>query len=114
MEYILLYKFSPTMNFMYCYIILYIFIYIIYIFILYYTIYIYIISISSLHQVLIFFPSLCYIWSSCNKENNKIPFLMQKMSLKLWVNSKGILTALVTGKSDDEEMKKGVHAGRYV
>ena len=28
-------------------------------------------------------------------------------------NSKGILTALVTGISDDEEMKKGVRAGRY-
>ena len=31
----------------------------------------------------IFFPSFCYIWSSCNKEKNKPPFLMQKMSLKL-------------------------------
>ena len=28
-------------------------------------------------------------------------------------NSKEILTALVTGISDDEEMKKGVRAGRY-
>ena len=35
----------------------------------------------------IFFPSFCYIWSSCNKEKNKPPFLMQKMSLKLRVNS---------------------------
>ena len=34
----------------------------------------------------IFFPSFCYIWSSCNKEKNKPPFLMQKMSLKLRVN----------------------------
>ena len=33
----------------------------------------------------IFFPSFCYIWSSCNKEKNKPPFLMQKMSLKLRV-----------------------------
>ena len=34
----------------------------------------------------IFFPSFCYIWSSCNKEKNKPPFLMQKMSLNLRVN----------------------------
>ena len=35
----------------------------------------------------IFFPSFCYIWSSCNKEKNKPLFLMQKMSLKLRVNA---------------------------
>ena len=35
----------------------------------------------------IFFPSFCYIWSSCNKEKNKPPFLMQKMSLKLRVKT---------------------------
>ena len=34
----------------------------------------------------IFFPSFCSIWSSCNKEKNKPPFFMQKMSLKLRVN----------------------------
>ena len=35
----------------------------------------------------IFFPSFCYIRSSCNKEKNKLPFLMQKMSLKLRVKT---------------------------
>ena len=35
----------------------------------------------------IFFPSFCYIWSSCNKEKNKPLFLMQKMSLKLRVKA---------------------------
>lgn len=28
-------------------------------------------------------------------------------------SSKGILTALVTGESDDKEVKKGIHAGKY-
>ena len=42
----------------------------------------------------IFFPSFCYIWSSCNKEKNKPPFLMQKMSLKLRAKRVPILANL--------------------
>ena len=42
-------------------------------------------NLQSSLSVFIFFP-LFAIWSSCNKEENKPPFLMQKMSLKLRVN----------------------------
>ena len=42
-------------------------------------------NIQSSLSLLIFFPSFCYIWSACNKENNKPPFLLQNMSLKLRV-----------------------------
>ena len=42
-------------------------------------------NLQSSMSVFIFFPSFCYIWSSCNKEKNKPPFFMQKMSLKLRV-----------------------------
>ena len=49
---------------------------------------------SSLSYFL-FFPSFCYIWSSCNKEKNKPPFLMQKMSLKLRVKDNAYFSGFV-------------------
>ena len=53
-------------------------------------------NLQSSLSLFIFFPSFCYIWSSCNKEKNKPPFLMQKMSLKLRVKTGNCCDFLIT------------------